>query len=1364
MATGAGPSAGPQGGPPRRPGAGALRVAGWAAGVLAALAALLAGAALFVDTGAGHRFLAARLEGLRFDGLALSVGRIEGSIYGRMVLRQVTLSDARGVVATSPAVALDWSPAALLHRQVLINNLASPLVLLIRLPELKGGKAGPFRLGYRVRRLAISDLELGPALTGTRRDVSVQASADVRRGLVRVKAQTQTLAAGPRHDIATITLDAEPKANRLQLAAYVSGPTGGVIDRLLKIDAPVGLTVRGRGAWRDWRGRAEGQIGGRSALDVALRARNGRFTATGTAQPGLVFKSLARLARPALRFDVAVAVRGSRVRVDGWVSSDELAVRVADAVDLKRRVLENVRVEASLRLLSALSPKLRGRGVRLSLAAEGPFARPLVDYDLSAETLGYGAVVADNVRAHGRSARLANGAARIPIAVSAARLSGLSKAAGPLLNLTLNGTAAIGPKGAVTGGLQLRSDHLQALVNLHGSQRAHAFTGRVTGAADATAVRRLGLSAALGGAASFGLDFATSATTPLQVSHLQLTAPQLRVTRGRASYAANGQLAAAATAVLPKYGAVQLTLGGTMRTLRAHLSAPSLKLPLPLTNVQADLTGGAAGYRLSGSGRSAYGPITLDAVIASRAGALEVAVRRAQLAGVTLAGDIRRTPQGPFAGLLTVGGDGLNGTLSLSARGSVQAALLKVRATNARLPLARPVTIRGGQIQATLTLYPAAPTVTAEARLEGVQRATLTLATLEGRLSYRNAAGRASLSLSGAGDPPFRLTAAADLGRQGVRIMGQGELAGVPLRLAQPALIRHAQGEWGLAPVTLLTSGGRLTLSGSFDGGLTAAAQLQNVDLRLVRALRPELAISGRVSGKVEFQAPRGRAAAGRAALQINGLTQTRETTVARPVTVNILASLAGAGAEASADFRRGDAVIGRLQAHLDWPANGSLAARLRAAQVNGGIRYNGPAEALVGLAGPRGQQLTGPVAIGIDASGPLQNPQLRGVVHGQGLDYQNGRYATHITGINVDAVLQGARLELVKLTGGTAGGGRVSASGYAELSAANGWPLRLVVKLERAQIAHSDQVGARFTGSLTITNARPSGGLVSGDLTVDNASYQIARRAAAAEAAELRGVHWKGQRVQIASARAAPGAPSRWRLDVRVHAPGQILVNGLGLESEWRADLRVLGSTGEPRVVGSARSVRGTFSFAGHRLTLQSSSITFTGAAPSDPTLDISASTTMSGVTTSVNAAGTASHPEITFSSTPPVPQDQVLSQLLFGGSSAQLSPLQAVQLAASLNALRGGGAGLDVLGKLSRAAGVVNLRIQAPNAKTGQGYAIGAGRYIASNIYVEVLTDARGYTATQIQVALTPALSLLSQISTFGATSGSISYTHRY
>ena len=103
-------------------------------------------------------------------------------------------------------------------------------------------------------------------------------------------------------------------------------------------------------------------------------------------------------------------------------------------------------------------------------------------------------------------------------------------------------------------------------------------------------------------------------------------------------------------------------------------------------------------------------------------------------------------------------------------------------------------------------------------------------------------------------------------------------------------------------------------------------------------------------------------------------------------------------------------------------------------------------------------------------------------------------------------------------------------------------------------------------------------------------------------------------------------------------------------------------------------------------------------------------------------------------------------------------------MQLAASLNSLRGGGDGLNPLGVLQTAAGIDRLRILTPDATTGRGTAIAAGKYITNDVYVEIVTDARGYTATQIEISLTPALSLLSQFGSFGSNNVNVRYRKDY
>ena len=55
-------------------------------------------------------------------------------------------------------------------------------------------------------------------------------------------------------------------------------------------------------------------------------------------------------------------------------------------------------------------------------------------------------------------------------------------------------------------------------------------------------------------------------------------------------------------------------------------------------------------------------------------------------------------------------------------------------------------------------------------------------------------------------------------------------------------------------------------------------------------------------------------------------------------------------------------------------------------------------------------------------------------------------------------------------------------------------------------------------------------------------------------------------------------------------------------------------------------------------------------------------------------------------------------------------------------------------------------------------------AGEYLGDRVYVEVATDAQGYTATQIEVELTRSLSILSQVATQGGTSINLRWSKDY
>jgi translocation and assembly module TamB len=416
-------------------------------------------------------------------------------------------------------------------------------------------------------------------------------------------------------------------------------------------------------------------------------------------------------------------------------------------------------------------------------------------------------------------------------------------------------------------------------------------------------------------------------------------------------------------------------------------------------------------------------------------------------------------------------------------------------------------------------------------------------------------------------------------------------------------------------------------------------------------------------------------------------------------------------------------------------------------------------------LAGMSNQHLTGPIGIAADFSGSVSAPRLTGMVRADDLTYGNETYGTTINHLKIDGRFSNDEF-ILNQASGQAGDGTVSAQGRVGLSSASGFPMSITAKFDNARLARSDALGATATGQITVTkNAQVQ--KIEGQLNIPEAQYQIIRQGAA-EVPELTGIRRKSQVVAANDNGTPAKAPARasgiFDLDLRIRADNRIQVSGMGLESEWSARIDVTGTSAAPQIRGQMEIVRGTYSFASRRFDVTRGTIRFQGAQLSNPTIDIAATTTAEGITAILAVSGTAQQPQISFTSNPSLPQEEVLSRLFFGTNVTNLSATEAIQLAAAVNSLRGSGVGLNPLGKLKSATGIDRLRILGADDTTGRGTSLAAGKYITDDIYIEIITDARGFTATQLEIALNRALSLLSQTGSFGGSSVSLRYSRDY
>jgi translocation and assembly module TamB len=1389
-----------------RPGLARRIVLRVAAGVLA-LAVLLGAVLLGLNTGPGHRLLARAIGTYTTQsGISIHPGRIEGSIYGRLTIFGLDVRDTRGTFLTIPRLDLDWRPFAYLSKLVDVRAALAPEATLLRSPALKPTPPPPPDqpllpdIDLSLGQLRVDRFTIEPAVDGKRHVLAIAGAAVIAQGRARIDADARALVAPglAGGDTARLRLDAVPAANRLLVDFRLDAPAGGLVDSYAHLGKRLAIGLGGHGDWANWHGALGAQAGGSAVLDLALAGGDGHFRMTGRGMPDTLLGpgAVSRLTGPAVAIDGGAVLGQRRADVTLAAHSAALAVNAQGLINLANNSLGNFRVAAQLRTPGLIAPGVNGRDVRLDAVVDGPFATPTIAYQVRAAALGFRTMAIEGLAAQGR-ATIDAMHILIPVSATARRVSGLDAAAGGLLdNLSARGTLAYANGTLITDNLELRSDRLNATMIAiadfgHGRYTA-AVKGRVndyhlagfgTVALDADAhlvparaggfgiVGRIraqtrqfdnaALRSFLGGNALLTADLGYSAENVASVANLQVTAPALRLTGGEGRYLADGRIAFKGSGTSTAYGPFALDAGGTVDRPMLHLHADRPQVGVQLTNVDARLTGkGPGAWQVTATGGSAYGPFG-GTVMVTTGGALRLAVSKAQFAGVNIAGSLVQTAAGPFAGGLTLARSGLNGHVTLAAADRIQRADLAVTASAARLPGPTATSIGSGTLAASVLLYPGAPAITADARLTDVRQGQLIVTSVQARVRYQNGRGTIALIAGGHDNVPFNVAMQAAIDPARIVFNARGNANGIDFRLAAPATVTRSGNDWQLAATTVLLPKGQVMLSGRYGAQPQLHARINALDLSILQAVVPGLLIGGKASGTIDVTMPGGAALpVSQARLDIAGFTRTGAMTVSDPLDLSLLATTGGDGASLAALIRKGGTTVGRVQARLG--ANGGGGAwtdRLMHAPLSGGIRYAGPAELLWTLTGISGQELSGPVSLAADFGGRADQPTLNGVLRANQLRYENDSYGTVLTQIAIDGRFTSSQLVLNAFSA-RAGNGSVSAQGSFSLDAAAGYPITLAVRLANARLAKSDALGATVTGQLAITNSKTAGGLIKGDLQLGDVRYQIIRQGAG-EVPELSGVHRKGKMLQAATG-AAPGpAPSSWKLALRVHAPGRIFVSGMGLEAEWATDMRIGGTAGAPAVVGDLTVVRGTFSFAGKSLDLDTASkVTFEGSSPIDPLLSITASTTVNAVSASIAITGRSSQPQIAFSSTPALPQDEVLSRLLFGTSVTSLSPIEAVQLAAALNSLRSTGGGFNPLGKIRSVAGFDRLRIVGADPQTGQGTSLAAGKYITRNVYVEVITDTRGFTATQLEVALSKALSLLSSTGSFGGSNASLRY----
>jgi translocation and assembly module TamB len=196
----------------------------------------------------------------------------------------------------------------------------------------------------------------------------------------------------------------------------------------------------------------------------------------------------------------------------------------------------------------------------------------------------------------------------------------------------------------------------------------------------------------------------------------------------------------------------------------------------------------------------------------------------------------------------------------------------------------------------------------------------------------------------------------------------------------------------------------------------------------------------------------------------------------------------------------------------------------------------------------------------------------------------------------------------------------------------------------------------------------------------------------------------------------AASASPERLRLDVRVDAPGAVLVRGRNIDAELGGAVQLRGSAAAPVAEGGFTLVRGEYELVGQPLRFTRGRIGL-DADLLDPTLVLEARTQSPGATAILAVEGRARAPRVVLRGEPPMPDDEVLSRLLFGVPPSRLSGLQLTRLGLAAASIAGVGAdGSGLLSRLGTGLGLERLRI---DSNRRGGAVLEGGRELGERFY---------------------------------------------
>lgn len=1233
----------------------------------------------------------------------IEIGAIDGALSSDVRLASITVSDREGAWLKIEGVHLVWSRLALLRGKLDVDSLDADKIEVIRKPlpaetvdpaASEGFTLPDLPVAVKVGRLAAPNVILDTRVLGDEAHLAVTASASLADGSLDADLAVRRTDSKPGELTLKAAYAADTKA--LDLDFKADEPTGGVMAGLLNLPGrpSVSLTLKGAGPLTDFAADLTLATDGVNRLTGRTTiARDGAGYRFGSALVG----DLAALAQP----DYALYLAGRSTldlsgRIDdaGPVTIDKLALAApvltlqgsaafaADhfptAIDIDGRIAGK---DGALPLGGAGATTRLGEGrLRFSFGHGGVWSLDLAAEGLSTPSVSAGAL---EISGHGATTDLSDAAKRridFTLSGGSRGLSFTDAAVGK----AVGGELSFSGSGRWAAGTPLAIDALKlATPTAEASFAGQVTDGRIEGQQKLKAASLAPFSALAG-----------------------------QSLQGSVELAANGSL-------VPTTGAFDLTLDGQADALSAGIAQLD-----NLLSGETKLTGRIArdtsGLKLQNF-KIANPALTLTAD-GSRA------LENTDLTATLTLPDVGRIePKAKGAAGVTLSLKGGNGPLDLTARLSSDRLTLSGNALEAL----------GIDLSGKLDGAAFNGNVKGTGRVKGKP---LTLAA--GLASAADGTRRLDgLALSVA---DTRVTGDVALGSQG---------------LMNGRLVVNSPDLSAIAPLILMDVTGRLSADVSLapDGAQQSAkANIKAANLALagnrvasadIDAAIADLLGTPKIDGRF---AAKGLATPAASVASLDGTAKSDGKATAFTVKADGIAApqltaagLTGFGATASGRLEGNR--VNLASAKVTGPNGFGAEAKGTIPLSGGGLAVDATANLPLALAqsfvATRGTRINGTAKATLKVTGSLASPDLSGRVTVSGASVVDPLTTMRLDAIELALQLSGDSVRIERASATVRGGGRLAASGSIGLT--SGLPVDVKVTATKTRVTDGRIVTADLGAALSVTGSVTNGLNIAGNVDIARAEITVPEGGGGAPV--LIDVKHKNTPAHVNATlkrinKAAGGGRAKSSsglsvgLDITVNAPRQLFVRGRGIDAELGGHLTVRGVLADVQPVGSFTLIRGRVLVIGQRITLNEGTVTLQGDL--NPYLSLSATSTSDSVTVTATVEGYADNPNIVLSSTPELPQDEILARFLFKRSVSDLSAVQIAQLAEAVTQLAGGSSGNGILDRLRAGTGLDDLDV---NTDAAGNSAVTAGRYISKKVYLGVTAGEGGRTGVSVNLDIT-------------------------